>query len=334
MQNQYTITRFNQVKPLDNKCISTGFAFIDEPLNGGLPIGGAFFLAGSPGSGKSTIATQIIGSATDQGLKVLYIAGEEHPGRQLDRFKRLGVNPGDNLTFYTAQHYYIEDIIAYINQNPIGLLIIDSIQKVKSTTSKGEKVSVKKAINILYNYLQYSNPHFALLAVAQCTKSGEIEGFNSSKHEFDGLIKIINQGDNMRTFFYEKNRFGVAGNSYEAFLSPSGFTKREPPQDMIDPYPYKTQLYKYFDILKNPSIWGGQLFTSVKNHKQDILNISKKGAYITLKIVLLPFRLIMVVVKIALFIFFAVFLGMLFNIVFFKPQGNTGSELSKIISSL
>lgn len=240
-----TIQSFTSVRPIITKPIKTGFDFLDVPLDGGLPTGGAFFLAGPPGSGKSTIATQIIGEATTQGKKVLYIAGEEHPGRQLDRFKRLGVNPGDLLQFYTADKYYIEDILAYLKNNPIDLLIIDSIQKIQTKESTGVKITVTKSIIKLYNYVQNVNQNIAVLAIIQCTKDGKPEGINSNIHEFDGLIQIENYpGKQLRSFYYVKNRFGLAGQRFDAYMTEGGFIKADQNISNLggNPYPYSTIL--------------------------------------------------------------------------------------------
>lgn len=56
--------------------IKTGISQIDRLLYGGLPVGGVVILTGKSGNGKSTLASQIIVSALEQGYKTFAYSGE------------------------------------------------------------------------------------------------------------------------------------------------------------------------------------------------------------------------------------------------------------------
>jgi hypothetical protein len=311
---------FTSIKPIEPRPIITGFDFIDKPLEGGIPLGGAIFLAGAPGSGKSTIATQIIGSATSQGKKVLYIAGEEHPGRQLARFKRLGVDPGDLLTFYTAKVYYIEEIIDFLKQNTFDLLIVDSMQKIRSSEVTGVQKTVTASVLKLYNYVQYENNNIAVLAISQNTKDGKPQGMNTILHEFDAVIQIeAISGESLRTFYYSKNRFGESGARYDAYLSSKGFIKPEEEKD-AQAYPVTTIL----DVgsLKDPERVKKLLkqgMIALYNNRESFTPILR----LILRLLLLPLALAWWVVKMLILIILAVCTGGLLNIIFYRSNKNS-----------
>jgi len=56
--------------------LSTGIVEIDKLLYGGLPFGGVTLISGKPGEGKSTIVSQILINAIEQGFKVFAYSGE------------------------------------------------------------------------------------------------------------------------------------------------------------------------------------------------------------------------------------------------------------------
>lgn len=56
--------------------LSTGINQIDRLLYGGLPFGGVILVSGKPGEGKSTLASQIMANAVEQGHKCFAYSGE------------------------------------------------------------------------------------------------------------------------------------------------------------------------------------------------------------------------------------------------------------------
>lgn len=56
--------------------LQTGINQLDKLLYGGLPFGGVVLISGKPGEGKSTLASQIMNNAVDQGYKCFAYSGE------------------------------------------------------------------------------------------------------------------------------------------------------------------------------------------------------------------------------------------------------------------
>ena len=59
----------------------SGIAELDRVLGGGLVPASATLVGGDPGIGKSTLLLQAAAKFAEQGLKVLYISGEDPPSR-------------------------------------------------------------------------------------------------------------------------------------------------------------------------------------------------------------------------------------------------------------
>lgn len=93
--------------------------------------GGVILLGGDPGIGKSTILLQTTENLGSQGLKILYISGEESEQQLKMRAVRMNVK-SQNIFFLSEINVpYIVDTI--LNEKP-DLVIIDSIQTMYSPT--------------------------------------------------------------------------------------------------------------------------------------------------------------------------------------------------------
>lgn len=64
------------INPFDITKLATGIRQIDRLLYGGLPLGGVVLVSGKPGEGKSTLASQILINAIEQGYKCFAYSGE------------------------------------------------------------------------------------------------------------------------------------------------------------------------------------------------------------------------------------------------------------------
>ena len=58
-------------------CIPSGVPGLDEILSGGMPGGAISLISGPPGSGKTTIALQILLNAAQQGEVCLFVSNTE-----------------------------------------------------------------------------------------------------------------------------------------------------------------------------------------------------------------------------------------------------------------
>ncbi|MFH1488876.1 MAG: ATPase domain-containing protein, partial [Pseudomonadota bacterium] len=59
--------------------VQTGIREFDRTLGGGLVPGSLILIGGEPGIGKSTLLLQVAGRLSEEGVKVLYVSGEESP---------------------------------------------------------------------------------------------------------------------------------------------------------------------------------------------------------------------------------------------------------------
>lgn len=64
------------LNPFDIPKLATGIKQIDRLLYGGLPLGGVVLVSGKPGEGKSTLASQMLINAIEQGYKCFAYSGE------------------------------------------------------------------------------------------------------------------------------------------------------------------------------------------------------------------------------------------------------------------
>ena len=93
--------------------VKTGFYNLDRLLRGGLPFGGVTIVSGKPGEGKSTLASQLLISAVEQGYSVYAYSGElpNYVFKQWIDFQIAGkdaIEVYKNDT-YDFDRYYIPD---------------------------------------------------------------------------------------------------------------------------------------------------------------------------------------------------------------------------------
>ena len=94
-------------RPVEERCVATGIAGLDNILNGGLARGRTFLVEGSPGTGKTTIALQYLLAGAAQGERGLYVtmsetrdelhAGAASHGWSLDGIEVFELTPPENL---------------------------------------------------------------------------------------------------------------------------------------------------------------------------------------------------------------------------------------------
>jgi len=134
---------------------------------------------GKAGSGKSTFALKFAYYlASDIGLRVLYVAGEEKLGYTLhEKIVRLGIS---------SPNLYINDVLPK-DLSKYDVAFIDSVNTFNLEPSDLERLPKNKA----YAY------------IFQCTKDGNYRGSQAFEHNADAVIECENMTARMG-----KNRFG------------------------------------------------------------------------------------------------------------------------------
>ncbi len=180
---------------------------LDRVLGGGIVPGGVILLGGDPGIGKSTILLQTTESLGRQGLKVLYISGEESEQQLKMRAVRMKVQ-SENLYFLSEINVpYIVDTI--IHEKP-DIVIIDSIQTMYSpaiTSAPGSVSQIRENTNALIQIAKKDG--IAMVLVGHVTKEGNIAGPRVLEHMVDTVLYF--EGEKYHTYRIlrgVKNRFG------------------------------------------------------------------------------------------------------------------------------
>ena len=147
---------------------------LDRVLGGGIVPGGVILLGGDPGIGKSTILLQTTENLGSQGLKILYISGEESEQQLKMRAVRMKVK-SQNIFFLSEINVpYIVDTI--LHEKP-DLVIIDSIQTMYSptiTSAPGSVSQIRENANALMQIAKKDN--ISMILVGHVTKEGNIAG--------------------------------------------------------------------------------------------------------------------------------------------------------------
>ena len=100
---------------------------LNRVLGGGIVPGSVILIGGEPGIGKSTLMLQITLSLGIE--KSLYVSGEESKDQIKMRSERLG---GENENCFILTETNLENILLNLKNSKPDILIIDSIQTMKS----------------------------------------------------------------------------------------------------------------------------------------------------------------------------------------------------------
>lgn len=181
----------------------------DEELNrvlgGGLVPGSLVLLGGEPGIGKSTLLLQL--AVQLKGQRVLYISGEESEQQIRLRAQRIGLNDSD---CYILTETSTQNIFRQVEQVEPGLLIVDSIQTLYSSTYESAPGTVTQIRGCAGEMLRFAKETSTpVILVGHITKDGNIAGPKVLEHMVDTVLQF--EGD--RNHIYRilrsvKNRFG------------------------------------------------------------------------------------------------------------------------------
>ena len=186
--------------------IDTGIGELNRVLGGGLVPGSLILLGGEPGIGKSTLSLQI--ALTANGLKTLYVSGEESAEQIKMRAMRLGIG-NEECTVYTET--LLENIVAQIEELRPDVVIIDSIQTMSTDlveSSPGSVTQIRECAATLLKVAKTLN--IAIFIIGHITKDGTIAGPKILEHIVDVVLQFEGDGNHTyRILRGIKNRFGA-----------------------------------------------------------------------------------------------------------------------------
>ena len=197
--------RVREIEQSEQRRFDLSCTEVNRVLGGGLIRGSMILLGGEPGIGKSTLSLQIALRAN--GLKTLYVSGEESPQQIKMRAERLGVG-NDECYIYSETN--MENILRQIDEQAPDLVVIDSIQTIYTDTidsSPGSVSQIRECAALLQKYAKQTDT--SVVVIGHITKDGVIAGPKILEHIVDVVLQF--EGDNnnaYRLLRSIKNRFG------------------------------------------------------------------------------------------------------------------------------
>ena len=156
-------------------------AELNRVLGGGLVKGSLVLIGGEPGIGKSTLVLQTVLGL--QGLKTLYVSGEESSKQLKLRADRLNY---DNSDCFILCETSLEQIFVQAKNVQPDLLIIDSIQTIFTEmveSSPGSISQVRECSAAILKYAKESG--VPVLLIGHINKEGSIAGPKVLEHIMD-----------------------------------------------------------------------------------------------------------------------------------------------------
>ena len=207
----------------------TGVAEFDRVLGGGLVRGSVVLVGGDPGTGKTTLLTQVGDRVARAGGQVLYVTAEESVRQTKLRAERLGaVAPG----LLVLAENDLDVITETVTRRPPTVLIIDSIQTIYRAdvaSAPGSVAQVRECAAALVRLAK--DREVTTFIIGHVTKEGALAGPRVLEHLVDTVLYF--EGDRhhaYRILRATKNRFGstneigvfeMAGSGLVEVLNPS-----------------------------------------------------------------------------------------------------------------
>ena len=182
--------------------------------DGGLMPAVNMVLVGGPGSGKTTIALDILSNLINNGYKCLFVSAEMD---EIGHYKYCKRSPRfSNIPVLFAKNYStnIKSTIEYVFAQGWDVIVVDSIAEITGMYKEQYKTTeyfaerwllgledvVKKGDNNEEKYTSFIN-------IQQVTKGDDFVGSNRIKHMTDSMAHISKvRGSEFRSVQFSKNR--------------------------------------------------------------------------------------------------------------------------------
>ena len=158
---------------------------------------------------NSTLLATVADKLSGQGVKVLYVSGEESERQIKMRGERLGIE-GTNV--YLLPETNLESIFDEIERMNPGAVIVDSIQTVFSSKIESAPGSVSQVREVAGQFLLLAkNRAIPVFLIGHVTKEGSIAGPKALEHIVDTVLYFEGERHHQhRIVRATKNRFGAA----------------------------------------------------------------------------------------------------------------------------
>lgn len=210
--------------------IDLGNSEVNRVLGGGLVPGSLILLGGEPGIGKSTLSLQL--ALSNNGLKTLYVSGEESAEQIKMRADRIGIG-NEECLIYTET--LLENITSQIRQLKPDVVVIDSIQTIYTElidSSAGSVSQIRECASTLLKMAKTLG--ISIFVIGHITKDGTIAGPKVLEHIVDVVLQF--EGDNnhcYRILRGIKNRFGATSEIGVFEMHEAGLREVENPSEIL-----------------------------------------------------------------------------------------------------
>ena len=205
---------------------------LDRVLGGGMVKGSLVLIGGEPGIGKSTLSLQI--PLMNEGLRTLYVSGEESAKQIKMRAERLG---GTHSNCLVLSETLLENILNEAKATAPQLLIIDSIQTIYSQNIESSAGSVSQVRECAAALLRYAKETGTpVILIGHITKDGSIAGPKVLEHIVDVVLQF--EGDSRHAYRILrsiKNRFGSTAELAVYQMCSDGLSEVLNPSEMFIP---------------------------------------------------------------------------------------------------
>jgi DNA repair protein RadA/Sms len=185
----------------------TGLGELDFVLGGGIVPGSLVLVGGEPGVGKSTLLLQGAARLEGQGVRTLYVSGEESPDQIRLRADRLRDPTG---RIHVLGETRLEAIVHHAAALGAQVVIVDSIQTIYTEELEGAPGNVgqvRECAARLMRFAKEAGP--AVLLVGHVTKGGGVAGPRTLEHIVDCVLYFEGEATlDHRILRAVKNRFG------------------------------------------------------------------------------------------------------------------------------
>ncbi|HUZ69730.1 MAG TPA: DNA repair protein RadA [Candidatus Saccharimonadales bacterium] len=203
-------TAMEQVMSVPMRIMPSGSGEFDRVLGGGVVPGSVVLLGGDPGIGKSTLALQVAHHCGHSEAPALYCTGEESLDQLALRARRLGCT-GARVRLLVESD--VDTVIATVEAERPSLVVVDSVQTLRDTTTPGPPGSVSQVRAAVLRMSDVAKATgVPVLLVGHVTKEGAIAGPRTLEHMVDVVLYL--EGERLgehRMLRGIKNRFGATG---------------------------------------------------------------------------------------------------------------------------
>ena len=181
---------------------------------GGLMPATNMILIGSPGSGKSTVALDMMANLVMQGYKCLFVSAEMDEIAYYKYCRRLPKIQKVPVLFLNNYQHQMKETLEHVFNEGYDVVCIDSIAEViesyKIIYRTTESAAEKWLLELQTQHKKGENPkkyYTTFVNIQQVTKAGEFVGSNRLKHMMDAMMHIDRSRDGLeRTIHFSKNR--------------------------------------------------------------------------------------------------------------------------------